>query len=345
MEEKIFDCGIDCLLDGVDTELCHEYLSYEIFANNLIGEYAENGEYVIKDEYKDILVGCAKVIKENSDNEYKLEATISKFNLSFILQLKKENKDLVSELFLIEEIKSDNLDFCHTHKTFIGEYRDEDNIYYMQKMFKAFNIYKKDDNKIKDFNQEDYAVKLSEKLKNNKLMQEDITTYAKDYYKEYIKNVIKVLEGTEPGGKFVLKKFSEYLKSINFDKEKGDYYKAMIRLKQLILSSHIEFNDLQKNCIKKLNDNIVTVQNVSFKKHQEKPVVTKKQEPVYGKKKDQGKSKNTNKNVTKNTGGKVKTTIEPKEKKYAKVQWENSGVYVYEKHISNKNKKENEMTF
>lgn len=342
MEEKKFDCGIDCLLGDVDTELCFEYLYYEVLANNLVGEYTASGNYVIKDDYKNILAGCAKVIEEQNDKNFTVKASIGGFSFNFAITTQKEGGELVSDLTLIEEVKDDNKDFCHTHKTFIAEYRDDDNIYYEAKMLKAFNVFKKDDNKIKDFNQEDYAIKLLEKLKQNKLMQEDMVKFGKEYYNEYIKSLIKILEGIEPGGKFVLKKFSEYLKSISFDKEKGNYYKAMIRLKQLMLSSNIKLNDLQKNMLSKLNQNIIEVQMAGFKKRQAEEkkakdliIAAKKQEKKsIAKKKPQTKKTNDNKTQTNKTENQKKQ-VSPKISK--KGEWVNDDLFL-------KNNHDNEQT-
>lgn len=312
MSEKLFDCGIDCLIgDGLDTEFCHEYLRYEILANNLVGEYAENGEYIFNDETRNILVGCAKKLIETSKNKFKLEANIDYLKLTFEIDVLKNGNQLTSELYLLENIKDENPDFCHSHRTFVAEYVDDDNVYYKNKLFEVFNIYDKDDDKIKDFDQEEYCRKLIEKLKKNKTMQGDLIAYDQEFYKDYIKEVLKMLEGSGDKGKFILKRFSKFLKGMqNFGKNKGDYYKAMMRLNQLLLSSQITFTDEQKKKLDQIKKRVFSIEEVSFKNRHEKKI-EKKKEQLIGVKEE----KKSNKKKPEKKEEKTKKKEEEKKKK------------------------------
>ena len=120
----------------------------EKYKNLTIGDYNLEGNYVISRELLEELVNVNKFISDYQDGVYHLVAKSLSgelFELRFYLRIKKEGGKAIAILSLREIIEG-----LADLETNIARYKDDDNIYFLQKVAKVFHIFEKKDKSIKE---------------------------------------------------------------------------------------------------------------------------------------------------------------------------------------------------
>ena len=118
----------------------------QIIENLLLGEFDADGKYVIDKPFLEELVKVRKVIREQFDDKYILTSKLSEFGeLKFTMQvLNAENGKKVAILKFIE--MSFNFDEDReVFRTYVASYKDDNDLFFMQKVFKVFNIVRQED--------------------------------------------------------------------------------------------------------------------------------------------------------------------------------------------------------
>ncbi|MDD4110247.1 MAG: hypothetical protein PHS54_01695 [Clostridia bacterium] len=197
--------SLEILTDPLDISYYKNLQNDEIVRSNLLGEFDNEGIYNISKDILLELVSAKKIIKESQDDKYILNMpTKTGFNeLVFTLQVSKDfNNKKVSTLKLIETYVRFNGN-KEVLKTIIARYKDDDDIYFILKIKKLFNIIDADEDDGKDINNEEFLKIVLKKFQDFKALEIQEPIFD-NVAKEYIDNIINILE-KNPG------KFSDYI--------------------------------------------------------------------------------------------------------------------------------------
>ncbi len=235
---------LEVLTDSFDISYYKNLQDDEIFENLLLGEFNKLGDYAIKKEILLELVSAKKYIKEAKDNKYILSAPVKSGmkELTFTLQIESEGNKKNAVLRLIEkDIKIDLSE--DLLKTVIARYKDDDDIYFLIKVKKIFNIV--DDSDGKDINNEEILNIILKKLQDFKLLKTQSNKF-EDLSKVYIEKIIGILKDN-PGkfSEYVLRQYGFYLESMKDSIGKQNYYRLLkIKLDRIIDEANKNNKDL-----------------------------------------------------------------------------------------------------
>ena len=167
-------------------------LKIEQLENSLLGEFNSEGKYVISEDILKILVNLFKKVKKQDSSRMELEANCGKYIFKFIVEIG----------YLTIDTKFATLKFVEKFCTFVGDecedlitpvmyYKDDDDIYFMSKIKKIFNIISEDENEGKDKINEELAKIILEKKAKMKNAFERYLQSSKNKDKLYIKKMFK----------------------------------------------------------------------------------------------------------------------------------------------------------
>ena len=218
--------------NSLDISYYQNFLKDEKYSNLLLGNFNKDGNYSIDVEILKELVAVNKYITEVVDGTYLLTAKTasgSDFDLNFLLKIKKQDDERkIAILILLEKfVSGDNL-HSTTLNTVVARYRDEDDIYFLSKVAKAFHIFDKRNEDGREKENEEIlknilALKKSMLLLKKKLAEND------EYLSQYYIDSILALLKANPGqfSEYVLRKYAIALENNKANFGKANYYKLL----------------------------------------------------------------------------------------------------------------------
>ena len=197
--------------NSIEISLLKANKKYDVVSNMLLGNFDENGKYIIPKEILQELISIKKYISQKN-NEGTLVKGIYKdgFSFNFLLTTPKENKEngtANSILYIQELISKVNGYIQNTLSTPVGTYVYKYDEFFKQNSWKAFNIFEKDDG------QDDKTLKISTKFidaRYNYLNQ--VAKASQELYKQleenYFNRRVSILNEI-PQGAIVLSEFNK----------------------------------------------------------------------------------------------------------------------------------------
>lgn len=167
--------------------------------NNLLGDYNEKGEYVIKKEIVEELVLIKKVKKNMFNNSIFCEAEYGEKTLTFEIVFKQNSKQKLAkaELNLLEMVEKANGFVYNTIKTLLSNYTEVLSDDFINKALLVFNVMPSDTESVGkeyDENEEFNAKHIAARTElNNKLKKLNASTYDK-FFEEYFFKRLNILE-------------------------------------------------------------------------------------------------------------------------------------------------------
>ena len=205
------------LNDETEIEVFKVSQNYDIVLNNMLGNYDDDGEYIIANDVLEALINCHKHITRAYADTLYLESYHKfgdrgniEFSLSFVKN--KEGKQ-VAVLKVLEPVNKVGGYLINTHSIVVGTYTDVNDEMYMTKVKKAFHIYDSEEEGGKDDIEKINAIvfRLEMLAKMKELLLKSI---AKDEEK-YFNKRLEALKQT---------KFEEIMKEFEILKEKAKLF-------------------------------------------------------------------------------------------------------------------------
>jgi len=191
---------------------------YEITNALLLGNFNDSGEYVISEDICKELVAIDKLIDETAIDKYFLSAKVGEFKLKLIVETQKtDDNKRNAKLILIEECSIQGI-LTKKYESLIATFIDDDDINFLFRMKKAFNMHARIEAEGKDMENLDKGAKiiiLKNKLKSQKKL---IAENRGALDKLYVKAVIEALKGSGEQGRTLLMRFLETIKAKGLNK-------------------------------------------------------------------------------------------------------------------------------
>lgn len=216
----------------------------DVLRNLLLGKFTKEGKYSIEKEYLMELVKIKKKIVEKKDNTYVLSSKIFEVELNFILTIENfgDDKRVATLYFLERNSKLDGT--LENLKTIIAKYRDDADIYFLEKAFKVFNVKTQESQDGDDIDEEELSNILRRYKEMLMLKKKRVETL--DYISNtYIDQVLAILRRyPSKFSEYVLRKYGEGLIKFQNDFGKPLYYaKLKFMLDRIIAGAILEQKD------------------------------------------------------------------------------------------------------
>lgn len=226
----------------------------ELAQGLLLGGYDAKGAYVIPEELCKELTKLDKVIDEDVKGVYYVSAKVSTYKLKFIVEISKADDNKKSAtLKLIEEMKVAGV-LDKKFMTIVSTFIDDDDINFVFRMKKAFNIYAKIEAEGRDMSNSEKSAKILARISQLLDLRKQIY-YNKDQLdKLYIKEIVSILKASGDGGQRVLRRYLEIVKSPKFKKLKVNRYVILRQILDMELITAIAEGYFSEKSLKKIRD-------------------------------------------------------------------------------------------
>lgn len=223
----------DETFDGYVTE------KINVIKNDLLGDYNENGKYIINEKVILELLKLEKNKRSTFNNSIFCTSYMPGYGeITFELELKKQDNNGIAVIYVLEKVDKINGYIQNTIKTQIAIYKDVLTPDFIDRSFEGFNIKKNDDQEQKELNPDDFKSSLNTYIGARKhfmdLLDNATADDYNDMYQQYFNQRIAILkeDGSEYA-KLVLKNYSaeyEKIKDYFLKNEGAVDYKALNEL-------------------------------------------------------------------------------------------------------------------
>lgn len=264
---------------------CKQLRYVQKLQNSLLGEFDGEGKYVVANDMLKELCSLKKTIAKTEQDKIFLNAKCGKQNIAFVAEIGNiDAKTKYATLKLVEN-------FCAIfggEKTemvsVVAYYKDENNIYFEQKVRKAFGIVT-DEGDGKEIDNQDIALLASKNFSNCKKHYDILVKQTKADDRLYVKRVLKLL-GEDEFGQFALRRYAALLKQYEklLDPKSDNYYHILKQILDEILLKEeksiskqvaLTLQSLQKEYVQSIDQVIEVAIKNPPKKVEEKPIKLK----------------------------------------------------------------------
>lgn len=197
--------------DGVEIASLLMRQKLDVFSNGLLGEFDASGAYSISDKIIKELVAMAKVVTNKDDKTLYLVAKAGnqgeEFSIKFILQIHSDGELKTATLKVLEKCDRANGVFSNTVSCFVAKYTDEDNEFFLTKVFTILNIITDgEDSQMLSMNNQlaPSIILLKNKHRAMKIKLAGMTAIDKKFFEERL----ALLKKSGAYGSFVLRQFA-----------------------------------------------------------------------------------------------------------------------------------------
>ena len=232
----------DETFDGYVTE------KVNVIKNDLLGDYNENGKYIINEQVILELLKLDKIKHSTFNNSIFCTSYMPGYGeITFELELKKQGNNGIAVIYVLEKVDKINGYIQNTIKTQIAIYKDVLTPDFIDRSFDGFNIKRNEDQEQKELDPNDFKGSLNTYIGARKHFMDLLdTATADDYnemYQQYFNQRIAILkEDGSDYAKLVLNKYSA-----EYDKIK-DYF-----LKNEGAVDYKALNELLDKCFEDVN--------------------------------------------------------------------------------------------
>ena len=236
----------------------------QIIENFLLGDFDKAGKYIIEKKYLIELVKLKKYVYDSLDNKYILKSMLEDKEFKFTLVIdsdENENKK-VATLRLIELCNKED-DSQEILKTIVATYKDDDDIYFLKKVYKVFNIFEK--SSIGDNIDEEEMLNILNRYRMLKTLRTKRTAMLDHISSAFVDEILAILRANPSKfSEYVLRQYGNGLLKLKDKFSHEDYYILIKKMLLSIINGAIHeqkdpnvsklLNDAFKNYIEKYNN-------------------------------------------------------------------------------------------
>ena len=237
-EKKVSYKGYGDIIFNNEEDIAYYKTSqeFELTQALLLGYYDEKGDYTISDDICKELVGLDKLIDETSHDKYYISARAGDYKLKFEVVVETKENKKVAYLYLKENLSVSGI-LEKKFSTLIASYIDDDDINFLFRMKKAFNIFARIEAEGKDMSNSDKSGKILA-LKKALLDKRNKLYYERDNLdKSYVKEILSILKSAGPGGKRLLLMYLDAIRNKNLNKLKVNKYVTLRQVLDLLMQN------------------------------------------------------------------------------------------------------------
>lgn len=209
---------------------------FELAQGLLLGYYDEEGKYTIAEDICKELVELDKLIDETASDKYYLSARAGDYKLKFEVNVEKKDSKKVAYLYFKENLSVGGV-LEKNFSTLVASYIDDDDINFLFRMKKAFNMFARVEAEGKDMSNQDKALRIL-MMKRGLLDKRNKLYYGRDNLdKLYVKQVLGILKNSGPGGKRLILMYLEAVRNKNLNKLKVNKYVILRQVLDLYLET------------------------------------------------------------------------------------------------------------
>ena len=228
-DKKVKYAGYDDIIfqDKDDISYYKSSQEFEIAQGLLLGNYDDDGKYYIPEELCKELVKIDKIIDETVGNIYYVSAKVGDYKLKFEILVEEKDDKKAGFLYLIENYKLQNI-IEKKFKTLIASYVDDNDINFLFRMKKEFNIWANVEAEGKEMSNLSKASLILARKKQLLELRTKLYYNRDNLDKQYVKQILKILKVSGPTGKRVLLMYLDLVRTKNLNKLKVNKY-VMLR--------------------------------------------------------------------------------------------------------------------
>lgn len=290
-----------------------EFKNFDAQASALLGDYNQEGNYVIDAKILDELKKCIKVITSYSEWQTLATATVGSFKIDFEIDVEEGQNNLNrASLYVLE---SASLGFVSGKlKTLVAqEVLTADNSFFY-KLKEVFNLIVADESEGKDINNSG-LINIITKKSDKQSKYKSLIEPSLELEKQYVMYMLSILS-SDKGNKNIILQYKQLLEKKGISKLDKNYFRtARIILDSLVNANYQNLSEQDVKRIENLRKDFFkefALVKVPTPASTAKPQKKKKKEE---KKKDDGKDKGANANGSsgrRSGGGSKAKTEKPK---------------------------------
>ena len=255
--------------------------------NKLLGDFNKDGKYSISEPVLKELVSLHKTVDKIDNDKIYASAKVNKFKFNFVVEMGDiDHETKFASLKINEEFSF----LAGDKKTIITlpvvYYKDANNQYFKEKIYKLFNLFEKQEDEGKEFDNSELAKLIIKSLSVSDSVYKSFIKKSRAKDKLYVENMLKIFERSGKFGSFALRRYNALLKEYAsvLNPKNENYYHL---LKQIIDKIMMEeeksvskevallIQKLRTKYVKSVDNLIEVVIKNPPKKVEEKPIVLK----------------------------------------------------------------------
>ena len=223
----------------------------EIAQASLLGFYDEKGNYKINDDINKELVGLDKVIDEDIKGVYYLSAKVAEHKLKFTVEMESINHKKSAFLYL-KETCSVGGELEKKFSSLVATYTDTDDINFVFRMKKAFNIFARIEAEGRDMSNSAKSLKILAQKKAVKELKAKLLLDRQKIDKEYVLKMLDLLAKSGPEGKRLVKEFLNAVRVKNLIVQSPDKFIRLRQVLDLYVNNALVEGKISKNTLEKI---------------------------------------------------------------------------------------------
>ena len=227
----------------------------QVALQGLVGSFDDNDKYTIKKEIIEEIISAKKLLLIYREYEATCELYTKEktYKLKFTFTVDEKSGKKYANLYLIEnlELFGEKTEL----KTFLVCYSAIDDVEYLEKLKKVFNLITKDESEGKDIKND---VDFDKKAKQNAQKQKALSNQMWYMNKKYIYNTLKILKNSGDAGFDIIKLFNKSLSSLKMNKNSPEFWmKAKNILDEYMFKNQHKLPEKSQKLIDLLNNKYI----------------------------------------------------------------------------------------
>lgn len=197
----------------------------QVIAQGLIGSFGDDDKYCVAKDTIDEIVGAKKLLTDYHEQDAfcELYTQENTYKFKFLFNVDSVSGKRYASFYLLENFTL----FGEKNElvTFLVGFNDDDDVMFLDKLKKAFNLVTKDESEGKDIKNSD--LKFEKLLKTSKQKQKILIKQTGTINKKYVVDILKLLKASGDKGNELLKLFNSKASKLKMDKLSPEYWNKL----------------------------------------------------------------------------------------------------------------------
>ncbi len=222
----------------------------QVIAQGLIGSFGDDDKYCVAKDTIDEIVGAKKLLTDYHEQDAFCELYTQEniYKFKFLFNVDSVSGKRYASFYILENFTL----FGEKNElvTFLIGFNDDDDVMFLDKLKKAFNLVTKDESEGKDIKNSE--LKFEKLIKDNKQKQKILIKQAGTINKKYVVDMLKILRASGDKGNELIRLFNNKVSKLKMDKLSPEYWNKLKETLDDIL--HKEAMNLPEKYQKMIND-------------------------------------------------------------------------------------------